>query len=66
MPSKLLKCSCESEFQDKMYGPSIRLHTYTMKDATYRCTCCGKTQTSGKTKDDKKKQQSAKNAEEEK
>ena len=54
MLSKILKCFCDSEFQDKEYGRYMRLHTAKMKDNTYRCTICGKEQTSGKSEKVKK------------
>jgi hypothetical protein len=47
MASKILKCFCESEFQDKEYGHFMRLHTLTNKDNTWRCTICRKEQSSG-------------------
>jgi len=43
--SKLLRCGCESEFQDKEYGKGIRLHTVVTrpekKSWRYTCTVCG-------------------------
>jgi hypothetical protein len=35
-----LKCDCENEFQDKLYGPQIRVHT-TDKKGNHHCTVCG-------------------------
>lgn len=32
--------SCVSDYQDKLYGKGIRVHT-TAKDGTHRCTVCG-------------------------
>jgi hypothetical protein len=46
-PGKVLKCSCDHEYQDKRYGKQRRWHNPTMKQAdkngptTYRCTVCG-------------------------
>lgn len=39
----LLKCSCQSDFQDKRYGKGQRVHNE-RKDpkAGPRCTVCGK------------------------
>ena len=42
--SKLLSCDCQHEFQDKMYGKGIRVHTK-MKQSEklanlWRCTIC--------------------------
>ena len=48
MATKILSCFCDSEFQDKEYGKYSRLCLLTAKDNTYRCTICGKEQTSGK------------------
>lgn len=39
MASKVLSCSCKSDFQDKEYGNHQRLHTVG-KDF-YTCTVCG-------------------------
>lgn len=38
---KLIKCGCDSAFQDKRYGKGKRLHNFTTKDF-FRCTVCGK------------------------
>lgn len=42
--SKILRCSCTHEFQDKTYGKGMRLMNPTGKtqDSGYRCTVCGK------------------------
>ena len=45
MKTKVLKCVCESEFQDKEYGPGKRLHNLGVKDTSgvpARCTVCGR------------------------
>lgn len=42
--TKELKCSCQSSFQDELYGNGIRLFNEIGKDQKggYRCTVCGK------------------------
>jgi len=47
--TKVLKCSCNSVYQDKNYAGK-RLHNKTTKPSTYRCTVCGKNNTSGSEK----------------
>jgi hypothetical protein len=42
MSTKILKCFCKSEFQDKKYGKQKRVANCTSKDNEYRCTVCGK------------------------
>lgn len=37
-----LKCSCEHEIQDEMYGKGIRLFNPCKFGAGWRCTVCGK------------------------
>lgn len=43
-PTVVLKCTCESEFQDKEYGKGMRLHNVCQKGTgQYRlayCTVC--------------------------
>lgn len=39
---KLIKCSCNHEFQDKRYGKGIRVHNWREKANSYRCTVCGR------------------------
>lgn len=39
--TKLSKCDCKSDFQDKTYGTQIRVHNITIK-GNLRCTVCGK------------------------
>lgn len=45
----ILRCTCENEFQDKVYGPSKRVHNAGASSGTkqYVCTACGATQTKG-------------------
>lgn len=43
--TKVLKCTCKHEEQDKMYGPGMRLHNVCDKKGTaaygkYYCTVC--------------------------
>ena len=42
MATKVLKCKCEHEFQDKEHGKGMRVHTVGEKNDDYRCTVCGK------------------------
>ncbi len=51
--SKIIKCNCESEFQDKQYGFKNRIHIEGIKGLT--CTVCG-----NKTNDDNIKKSSYK------
>ena len=37
--TRLLRCECESKFQDKAYGKGKRLHNKTNNG--WRCTVCG-------------------------
>lgn len=38
----VLKCRCESDYQDKRYGNGNRVHNEANgKTDTYRCTVCG-------------------------
>jgi hypothetical protein len=37
--TRVLKCHCESKWQDEKYGRGKRLHNATTKG--YRCTVCG-------------------------
>lgn len=36
------KCTCSSEYQDRVYGKGIRIANETGKTNTVRCTVCGK------------------------
>ena len=49
MPTKVMKCYCESKFQDKEYGKGNRVYNEVAKDGNYRCTVCGKSQSGGLT-----------------
>jgi hypothetical protein len=42
--TKIMPCSCLSDFQDKTYGKNLRLFNQTRKSnsTVYRCTVCGK------------------------
>lgn len=44
--TKEIKCTCKSEFQDKLYGKGVRLFNCCGdskgKITGYRCTVCGK------------------------
>lgn len=39
-PSKVLKCNCPHEMQDRIHGRGMRLHN-PCKENEYRCTVCG-------------------------
>lgn len=43
MSTKILKCTCDHEYQDEHYGPHKRVHNACVKDnrVFYRCTVCG-------------------------
>lgn len=47
--SKILPCTCESKFQDELYGPKRRVHARTKQSdgncKIYRCCICGKEKT---------------------
>ena len=42
--TKIMQCSCQSEFQDATYGKGMRVFNEIGKDGKggYRCTVCGK------------------------
>ena len=44
MTSKILTCTCEHEYQDKIYGKNKRVHNQTKKQdgKVWRCTVCSK------------------------
>ena len=45
MSTKVISCTCQHEYQDKVYGKNKRLANKTQKGNqkdTYRCTVCGK------------------------
>lgn len=37
--TKIMKCNCKNDFQDKKYGKKNRLFNRTIKG--FRCTVCG-------------------------
>lgn len=40
---KIIRCECESEYQDKKFGVGMRAHNAGQgKSTTFRCTVCGK------------------------
>lgn len=42
---KIMRCTCQHEFQDQVYGPGMRVFNAAGKDgkvSEYRCTVCGK------------------------
>ena len=43
MASEIKKCNCQSEYQDKKYGPGMRVHNVGKKGGTKsaKCTVCG-------------------------
>ena len=44
--TKVLKCKCQHEFQDSVYGKGYRVFNECMSGAKvtgYRCTVCGNT-----------------------
>ena len=41
--SKVMTCRCVSEYQDKLYGHSMRVHNPTAKENGWRCTVCDDT-----------------------
>lgn len=49
MDLKIIKCKCQSEFQDKEYGKQMRIHNPCGKSNSrefgikQRCTVCGDT-----------------------
>lgn len=42
--TKVIKCNCKNEYQDKKYGHGNRVHNSTadVLKSGYRCTVCGK------------------------
>ena len=38
---KIIKCNCESKYQDTTYGIKNRLHNFAAKNGSWRCTVCG-------------------------
>lgn len=43
--SKLIKCNCVHEFQDKKYGENNRIHNTCKLGKAFRCTVCSKEKT---------------------
>lgn len=39
---KIIKCSCESQYQDSKYGSGNRVANYATKKECYRCSVCRK------------------------
>ena len=42
--TKVIRCNCKHEFQDKTYGEGMRVHILKQKDAqqgNWACTVCG-------------------------
>ncbi len=42
MSMKVMLCTCESMYRDKVYGKMMRLFNQMKKDNTWRCTICNK------------------------
>ena len=38
--TRVLRCTCNHDYQDKQYGHGMRLHNRT-GDSSWRCTVCG-------------------------
>lgn len=54
--TKVMKCNCENDFQDKKYGKQNRLHNITADKMKGRCTVCANTvNLSGASRTSKKK-----------
>jgi len=48
--AKILKCTCQHDYQDKIHGKNLRVMNMTTKNKsagmdTYRCTICLREQT---------------------
>lgn len=44
MPSKIMRCKCSHEGQDKLHGPGMRVfNAHDKKPGEYSCTVCGVT-----------------------
>lgn len=39
--TRIVKCNCTHEFQDKQYGPQQRLANVSESGNTAKCTSCG-------------------------
>lgn len=44
MATQIRQCTCENDFQDRVYGKRMRVFNERGKDKVteLRCTCCGK------------------------
>ena len=47
MTTKIMKCTCKHEYQDKKYGKQNRVFNQKVKANEYRCTVCSKEITYG-------------------
>ena len=43
MAAVIKPCTCQSEFQDNMYGKGMRVHSEKKVGREAKCTVCGKT-----------------------
>ena len=50
----ICKCSCESNYQDRIYGKGMRVCNQTKNSDKYRCTVCANIITINNFKKDKK------------
>lgn len=52
MGTKILRCTCANDFQDKTYGKGKRVHNRMQDEPSgrpqYRCTACKKVQSTNK------------------
>ena len=44
--TKIVKCTCKNDWQDKKYGNGMRVHNTTSKPNGVRCTVCKNDKTS--------------------
>ena len=40
--TKIVKCDCKHEYQDKKHGDGKRVANFSKKNMGHRCTVCGK------------------------
>lgn len=59
--TKVLKCKCESQFQDVQYGKGMRLHNITEDKKKASCTICEGSAKNAKRTDKSGKNSSARN-----
>jgi hypothetical protein len=52
--TKVLRCSCQHDYQDETYGVGLRVHNLKM-NGQYACTVCGTIRGAAQTIDEKKK-----------